>query len=141
MRALVSDIRRAYPQFGEIKVDYAWTGMLGNTVHRMPQIGEVSPGFWLLSGFGGHGLNTTAMGGELIARAIVENDLTWRQFLPFELVWAGGLLGRVAMQVYYWGYRHREQLTARMAQKRRQKDVITSQRAAAATPQAAPPRP
>src|SRR5712691_5063398 len=54
-RALVSDIRRAYPQLGDIKVDYAWTGVLGNTVHRMPQIGEVSPGFWLLSGFGGHG--------------------------------------------------------------------------------------
>jgi glycine/D-amino acid oxidase-like deaminating enzyme len=135
-RALVSDIRRAYPQLGEIKVDYAWTGVLGNTVHRMPQIGEVSPGFWLLSGFGGHGLNTTAMGGELIARAIVENDLTWRQFLPFELVWAGGLLGRAAVQVHYWGYRQRERFEAQMAQKRRRKAEFTAGRAAAATPQA-----
>ena len=32
------------------------------------------PGVWVASGFGGHGLNTTAMGGELIARGIVESD-------------------------------------------------------------------
>jgi glycine/D-amino acid oxidase-like deaminating enzyme len=131
VRTLVADIRRAYPQLDDIAVDYAWTGTLGNTVHRMPQIGEVSPGFWLLSGFGGHGLNTTAMGGELIARAIVEDDRAWRLFLPFELVWAGGLLGRGAMQAYYWAYRSRERSAARRARARRRKAEFTSQRAAA----------
>ncbi len=137
IRPLVADIRRAYPQLGDIEVDYAWTGMLGNTVHRMPQIGEVAPGFWLLSGFGGHGLNTTAMGGELIARAIVEDDRTWRQFLPFELVWAGGLLGRAAKQVYYWAYRGRERFDAHRARERRHKRELAAQRAAGDTPQAA----
>ncbi len=47
---------------------------LGITMHRMPQIGELGPGVWLASGFGGHGLNTTAMAGNIIARAIVEGD-------------------------------------------------------------------
>jgi gamma-glutamylputrescine oxidase len=108
-------------------------------VHRMPQIGEVAPGFWLLSGFGGHGLNTTAMGGELIARAIADGDLTWRQFLPFELVWAGGLLGRAALQTYYWGYRSRERIKGRMARDRRRKAEIAAQRAARDTPQVAAP--
>ena len=139
IRPLVADIRRAYPQLGDIEVEYAWTGVLGNTVHRMPQIGEVSPGCWLLSGFGGHGLNTTAMGGELIARAIVEDDRTWRQFLPFELVWAGGLLGRAAVQAYYWTYRGRERMKSRRALERRRKAQIAVQRAAADTPQAAAP--
>ena len=55
-------------------------------------------GFWVASGFGGHGLNTTAMAGELIARGIVENDETWRLFAPYELVWAGGTLGRAVAQ-------------------------------------------
>ena len=72
---------------------YSWSGTLGNTIHRMPQIGELGHRVWLASGFGGHGLNTTAMAGNLIARAIVENDQTWRQFTPFELVWAGGHSG------------------------------------------------
>ena len=47
---------------------------LGITMHRMPQIGELGPGVWLASGFGGHGLNTTAMAGNIIARAIVDGD-------------------------------------------------------------------
>ncbi len=99
MRALQADIKKTYPQLGEVAVDYAWAGTLGNTVHRMPQIGELGSGVWLASGFGGHGLNTTAMAGNLIARAIVEGDQTWRQFSPFELVWAGGVAGRVAIQM------------------------------------------
>ena len=79
--------------------------MLGNALHRMPQIGELSPGLWLASGFGGHGLNTTAMAGEIIARAIVDGDDTWRLFSPYELVWAGGRIGRALMQAYTGGSR------------------------------------
>ena len=69
----------------------------------MPQIGEICQGVWLASGFGGHGLNTTAMGGELVARGIVEGDQTWRLFAPYELVWAGGKLGSAVAQGLYWG--------------------------------------
>jgi gamma-glutamylputrescine oxidase len=138
VRPLLKDIRTAYPQLGEVEAEYAWTGVLGNTVHRMPQIGEVSPGFWLLSGFGGHGLNTTAMAGELIARAIVEDDRTWRQFLPFELVWAGGLLGRAATQFYYWGYRTRERIDGRLARERRKKAERAAQKSAPDRVEAAP---
>ena len=58
-------IRRTYPALRGVKADYAWIGVAGHTVHGMPQIGEITPGLWLLSGFGGHGLNTTAMGGEM----------------------------------------------------------------------------
>src|ERR1700674_4972763 len=116
IRALQADIKKTYPQLGEVAVDYAWAGTLGNTMHRMPQIGELGSGVWLASGFGGHGLNTTAMAGNLIARAIVEGDQTWRQFSPFELVWAGGNLGRGAVQAYYWIKRVRDALAERRAQ-------------------------
>jgi glycine/D-amino acid oxidase-like deaminating enzyme len=102
VRALVADIKKTYPQLGEVGVDYVWSGTLGNSVHRMPQLGELGPGVWLASGFGGHGLNTTAMTGNLIARAIVDGDQTWRQFTPFELVWAGGIFGRAVAQTSYW---------------------------------------
>jgi gamma-glutamylputrescine oxidase len=118
VKALIRDLVRTYPQLGRVPVEYAWRGTLGNTVHRMPQIGEVAPGLWLLSGFGGHGLNTTAMGGEIIARAIVEGDQTWRLFVPFELVHAGGLFGRAVAQICYWGNRARERLQGPLARKR-----------------------
>jgi len=115
VRALTADIRKTYPQLGEVAVDYAWSGTLGHSVHRMPQIGELSPGVWLASGFGGHGLNTTAMAGNLIARAIVDGDQTWRQFTPFELVWAGGVFGQTVTQIYYWIRRLRDQMAERRA--------------------------
>jgi gamma-glutamylputrescine oxidase len=113
--ALTADIKKTYPQLGNVEVDYAWSGTLGNTVHRMPQIGELGPGVWLASGFGGHGLNTTAMAGNIIARAIVDGDETWRQFTPFELVWAGGTLGRAAVQMRVWIKRLRDAIAERHA--------------------------
>ncbi|MDO8876822.1 MAG: FAD-binding oxidoreductase, partial [Pseudolabrys sp.] len=101
--ALVADIKRNYPGLSPVEVAHLWRGTLGRTVHRMPQIGAMSPGVWLASGFGGHGLNTTAMAGELVARGIVDDDQTWRLFAPYELVWAGGRLGAAIAQGFYWG--------------------------------------
>ncbi len=115
---LKGEIERIYPQLKPVEIEHVWTGVLGNTLHRMPQIGELAPGVWLASGFGGHGLNTTAMAGNIIARAIDESDDTWRLFLPFELVWAGGPVGRVAAQAYYAWSRSREELRARQSRRR-----------------------
>lgn len=117
-KGLRRDIRRVYPQLGDVEIECAWSGTLGNAVHRMPQIGELMNGVWLASGFGGHGLNTTAMAGNMIARAIVDGDTAWRLFLPFELIWAGGVLGRVVAQVSYWSYRTKERLAERASRKR-----------------------
>jgi glycine/D-amino acid oxidase-like deaminating enzyme len=104
-RGLVVDIKRNFPALGNVEVAHLWRGTLGRAVHRMPQIGEIERGLWVASGFAGHGLNTTAMGGELVARGIVESDQTWRMFAPYELVWAGGRLGRALAQGIYWGTR------------------------------------
>jgi gamma-glutamylputrescine oxidase len=117
-KALVSDIAETYPQLGLVEAEFAWSGVLGNALHRMPQIGELSPGLWLASGFGGHGLNTTAMAGNILAQAIVEGDDSWRLFAPFELVWAGGAVGRAVHQVYYWWFHGRERFLARQARAR-----------------------
>jgi gamma-glutamylputrescine oxidase len=118
VRALTGDIKKTYPQLGDVTVDYSWAGTLGITMHRMPQIGELGPGVWLASGFGGHGLNTTAMAGNIIARAIVDGDQAWRQFTPFELVWAGGVFGRAAAQMRVWIKRLRDAVEERRAKAR-----------------------
>ena len=79
-------------------------GAIGQTVHGMPQIGQLRKGLWVASGFGRQGLNTSAMAGQLIARSILWGDERWRLFSPFELVWAGGPTGRVAGYVVgLWG--------------------------------------
>ncbi|MGE5535880.1 MAG: NAD(P)/FAD-dependent oxidoreductase, partial [Acidobacteriota bacterium] len=126
-RSLVGDIRRNFPQLGEVRPAYVWQGTLGRSVHRMPQIGELTPGVWVASGFGGHGINTTAMAGELVARGIVESDQTWRLFAPYELVWAGGTFGRVAAQCIYLAEKPiglvRQSLTRQRERLRRRKQA------------------
>ena len=151
VETLLGQIRRTFPQLKAVKAEYAWTGLLGNTVHRMPQIGEITPGLWLLSGFGNRGLNTTAMGGEIVARGIVEADRTWQLFSPFALVWSGGFYGRVAQQAFYWSSRVKEAVDGRMARRRedkRQRETdeqnlpapATSSETAPEPASAAPPR-
>jgi glycine/D-amino acid oxidase-like deaminating enzyme len=137
---LAADMSRLYPQLGDVRIEHQWSGVLGRTIHGMPQIGELSPGIWLASGFGGHGLNTTAMAGNLIARAIVDGDDAWRLFLPFELIWSGGLAGRVAAQMGYWWTRRRDAIKARAARVRaaRGKPARPRRRRAAAAPKRAP---
>jgi hypothetical protein len=94
---------------------------MGYAIHRMPQIGMLRPGAWVASGFGGHGLNTTAMAGELISTAIIDHDERWRQFIPFGLVWAGGSIGRRTTQLIYWGMQIADKIdevTARQKERR-----------------------
>jgi glycine/D-amino acid oxidase-like deaminating enzyme len=117
-RGLVNDVRRTFPGLGKVEVAHLWRGTLGRTVHRMPQIGEIERGVWLASGFGGHGLNNTAVAGELIARGIIDGDETWRLFAPYELVWAGGVLGRALAQGIYWGTRPLERIEQEAARYR-----------------------
>jgi hypothetical protein len=84
----------------------------------MPQIGEVSPGLWVATAFGSHGLNTSAMAGELIARAIAETDDRWRLFGSYDLVYAGGAIGRATAQVLFWFMRGRDALDEQIAWRR-----------------------
>jgi gamma-glutamylputrescine oxidase len=148
VETLLGQIARTFPQLKNVKAEYAWTGLIGNTVHRMPQIGEITPGLWLLSGFGTRGLNTTAMGGEIVARAIVEGDRTWQMFSPFALVWSGGVYGRVAQQVSYWSNRVKELFVSRMALRREEQrqreaddgtpaEAVSEAKTVAAEPEAA----
>ncbi len=129
-RRLQWDISKLYPQLGEVEVEHVWSGVLGNPLHKMPQLGELSPGLWIASGFGGHGLNTTAMAGNILTRAIVDGDDTWRLFSPYEFVWAGGRLGRAIMQVYYWWFSARERFEARQSREREREYGLAAERAA-----------
>jgi glycine/D-amino acid oxidase-like deaminating enzyme len=122
--AIARRIRTVFPKLGPVEIAETWGGALGQTVHGMPQIGQLRRGLWVASGFGRQGMNTSAMAGQLIARSILWGDERWRLFSPFELVWAGGPTGRVAGYfIGMWGRgsaaaagalaRHRERARAR----------------------------
>ncbi len=93
-----------YPQLADLKVEIAWSGLMSYARHLMPQIGQLEPGVWYCTAFGGHGMNTTAIGGTVIAEGITGESDRYRLFTPFGLAWNGGILGRAAVQLTYWSY-------------------------------------
>lgn len=97
--AIARRIRTVFPSLGQVEIAETFGGVMGLTVHGMPQIGELRRGLWVASGFGRHGMSASALAGQLIARSILWGDDRWRLFSPFELVWAGGAFGRVAGQL------------------------------------------
>ena len=112
------DILTIYPRLGEVEIAHAWSQVMGYAVHRMPLIGEVSPGLWVATAFGSHGIATSAMAGELVARAIADGDDRWRVLASYDLVYAGGAFGRAVAQTLYWFMRGRDALDELLARER-----------------------
>lgn len=112
-------IARTYPGLANVPIAETGSYRTAFAVHRMPQIGEVSPGLWLAAAFASHGLNTTAMAGQLIACAIAEADDRWRLFSPYGLVWAGGGFGKTVVAVSMAAGRSRDRLHAALSRWRR----------------------
>lgn len=104
------DMLSVYPQLGDPRIDYAWAGLMGYALHKMPLIGQLEEGVWYATAFGGHGLNTTAMAGALLARAIAQGDDEYRRFAPFAPRWAGGPFGRLGVQTSYWMMQLRDRM-------------------------------
>jgi glycine/D-amino acid oxidase-like deaminating enzyme len=122
-RRLAEMMRRTmvstYPQLDGVQVETAWSGLMAYARHLMPLIGRMQPGIWHAFGFGGHGLNTTAIGGQVIAEGILGKSDRYRLFEPFGLAWNGGPFGTAAVQLTYWTYQAmdlaRERRSARAA--------------------------
>ena len=96
------DILAVYPALGDVRIEYAWPGIMGYAPHMMPQVGKIEPGLWVCSAFGGHGVAQTAAGADALAAAIAGEDDRYKLFQPFGTGWAGGPLGRIATQLVYW---------------------------------------
>jgi gamma-glutamylputrescine oxidase len=115
------DMLSTYPQLGDPRMEFAWNGLMGYARHKMPIIGEIEPGHWVASGFGGHGINTTAMAGLLISRAILAGDDEWKRFAAFGAPWVGGWvggwLGRAGIQISYWNMQFRDRRDERRARR------------------------
>lgn len=102
-RALRREMVSVYPQLAGLRTELAWSGQMGYARHLMPQIGLLQPNVWHITAFGGHGLNTTAIAGKVLAEAITGEGDRIALFAPFGLDWAGGAVGLAVAQLTYWG--------------------------------------
>ena len=106
--SLRRELLTVYPQLQGVKVETAWSGRMAYARHLMPQIGQLAQGVWYCTAFGGHGMNTTAMGGRVVAEGIAGDTQRYKLFAPFGLTWAGGSVGKAVVQLTYWSYQARD---------------------------------
>ncbi|CAD6553473.1 Gamma-glutamylputrescine oxidoreductase [Paraburkholderia hiiakae] len=104
-----------YPQLAELEVQVAWSGKMAYARHLMPLIGRLESGVWYCMGFGGHGMNTTAIGGRVIAQGITGESDRYQLFSALGLPWNGGYAGLAAAQLTYWSYQVMDYMRERAA--------------------------
>jgi len=115
VRELRNEMVGTYPQLASLKTELAWSGLMSYARHLMPQIGQLDRATWYCTAFGGHGLNTTAIGGKVVAEAICGQSDRYKLFEKFGLVWAGGAAGLAAAQLTYWKLQMQDWLAERRA--------------------------
>lgn len=63
-------LERTFPRLKGVEIEHQWTGMAGIVMNRIPQLGKVSNNVFYCQGYSGHGLATSHIMGEIMARAI-----------------------------------------------------------------------
>ena len=58
-----------FPQLKGVRIDFAWGGMVGVSLNRLPQFGRIGQSFYA-HGWSGHGVVLTTLAGQLIAEAM-----------------------------------------------------------------------
>ena len=101
-KLLYRDMLRVFPSLRGVDIDFAWGGWMSYARHQMPILDELEPGLWAALAFGGHGMATTTLAGEVLAEAMTGDRTRLNEFQAWGPAWAGGPLGRAAVQGVYW---------------------------------------
>lgn len=114
-RQLRHEMTSTYPMLAGLKTAAVWSGKMSYARHQMPQIGRLAPGVWHATAFGGHGLNTTAIGGQVVAEDMLGVSDRIKHFKGFGLDWVGGRAGLAAAQLTYWALQAQDKWAERRA--------------------------
>ncbi|RLU08179.1 FAD-dependent oxidoreductase [Pseudomonas prosekii] len=98
---LKADMVSVYPQLASVKIELAWSGLMGYSTNKMPNLGVLDPGVWACTSFGGHGLNSGSICGRVIAEAVCGESARYQLFKPYLLDWNGGPFGKIAANAIY----------------------------------------
>ena len=84
-----------------IKFDYAWSGLMAYASHFMPYVGKLNDRESILSGFGGHGMNTAPIAGKRMALFLSGDKTILDPFLEIPRRNVFGLIGRLGAEFEY----------------------------------------
>lgn len=73
-------IEQTFPDLKGVKIDYAWSGQMGITINRIPQLGRLSNNIFYAQGYSGHGIALSHIVSEIMANAL---DGELKQFDTF----------------------------------------------------------
>ncbi len=63
-------IERTFPRLKGIEIEYAWSGMMGIVINRIPQLGKLSDNVFYAQGYSGHGIALSHIIAEIMGDAI-----------------------------------------------------------------------
>lgn len=69
------NLRRIFPQLGDVRIDHAWSGNCAISFSRVPQLGRLGPAVMFAQGYSGHGVVGSHLFGRILAEA-VHGDLS-----------------------------------------------------------------
>jgi glycine/D-amino acid oxidase-like deaminating enzyme len=101
-RLMRRDLLRVFPNLADVGFEHAWGGWMSYARHEMPLLGRTDQGLWYGLAFGGHGMATTTLAGDILAEALSGEPERLRAFERWVPSWAGGWVGRAAVQARYW---------------------------------------
>lgn len=67
-------IERTLPQLRGVEIEFAWSGTDGISINRIPQLGRITPNIYYAQGYSGHGIATSHIAAEIMAKAICAED-------------------------------------------------------------------
>ncbi len=115
-RLMHRDLSRVFPALANVRLEQAWGGWMSYARHEMPILGQDAEGLWHGLAFGGHGMATTSLAGDLLAEALTGDRRRLDEFQRWGTPWAGGPLGRLAVQGRYWQLQAKDWWRARHSQ-------------------------
>ncbi|MGY0398878.1 MAG: NAD(P)/FAD-dependent oxidoreductase [Ostreibacterium sp.] len=99
-------IEKTFPRLKGVEIEYAWSGMMGIVMNRIPQIGKLSDHVFYAQGYSGHGIALSHIIAEIMADAMTGSLEQFDTFasikhirLPFG-EWANGQMMAAGMWYY-----------------------------------------
>ncbi len=101
-----------FPQLHDVRVEYAWGGLVAITMNRAPHFGRIGANTWFAHGYSGHGIALTGLAGKLMAEAIAGTAERFDVFarIPHRTFPGGRLLRTPALVLAMLYYRMRDLL-------------------------------